>query len=89
MPDKPGSYVLTTFSKKVMYVGLAKSLRRRRNQHLDSEQKTAVTGIGKAIFFLWGETEEVNKVERTWMKIHIQHEGALPLLNSAYSPTAV
>jgi hypothetical protein len=35
------------------------------------------------------ETEDVNKVERTWMNIHIQHEGTLPLLNGAYSPTAV
>jgi hypothetical protein len=89
IPDKPGCYVLTNFSKEVMYVGLAKSLRRRFSQHLDSEQKTAVTKRGRAVLFWWVETEDINKIERTWMNIHIQHEGVLPLLNGVYSPTAV
>jgi predicted GIY-YIG superfamily endonuclease len=71
-----------------LYVGLAKNLRRRFNQHLDSEQKTATTVLGRAILFWWFETGDTNKVERTWMNIHIQREGALPVLNSAYSPTA-
>jgi hypothetical protein len=88
IPDKPGCYALTNFSKEVMYVGLAKNLRKRFTQHLDSEQKTAVTALGRAILFCWLETEDINKVERTWMNIHIQHEGALPVLNSVYSPTA-
>jgi len=88
IPDKAGCYVLTNFSKEVMYVGLATSLRRRFNQHLDSDHKTAVTALGKAVLFFWTETAAINKVERTWMNIHIQHEGTLPLLNAVYSPTA-
>lgn len=87
IPNASGCYVLTNFSNEVMYVGLASNLQRRFNQHLDSDQKTSVTALGKAILFWWCETEEVNKVERTWMNIHIQHEGRLPLLNSVYSPT--
>ena len=83
--EQAGCYVLTTFRGVIMYLGLAKNLRRRFNQHLDSEQKTAVTECGKAIFFSWFETEDLSKVERTWMNIHIQHEGALPLLNKIYS----
>jgi predicted GIY-YIG superfamily endonuclease len=86
--EASGCYALTNFSKEVIYVGLAKNLRRRFNQHLDDQRKTAVTDLGKAILFWWCETEDINKVERTWMNIHIQHEGKLPLLNNAYSPTS-
>jgi GIY-YIG catalytic domain len=89
IPGGPGCYVLTNFSKQVMYVGLARNLRRRFCQHLDSKQKTAATERGRAVLFWWVETEDLNKIERTWMNIHIQHEGTLPLLNGAYSPTAV
>ncbi len=89
VPKLPGCYMLTTFAGDIMYVGLAKNLRRRFNQHLDSEQKTAVTDLGRAIFFWWLETGDINKIERTWMNIHIQHEGTLPLLNKVYSPTVV
>jgi hypothetical protein len=87
IPDAPGCYALTNFSREVMYVGLAKNLRRRFTQHLDNDQKTAVTSLGKVILFWWFETEDTRKVERTWMNIHIQHEGALPILNRVYSPT--
>lgn len=87
IPEQPGCYVLTTFEREVMYLGLTKNLRQRFNEHLDNEQKTAVTKLGRAIFFWWLETEATNKVERTWMNIHIQHEGGLPLLNKVFSPT--
>jgi hypothetical protein len=87
IPEKPGCYVLTTFENEVIYVGLSRNLRSRFNQHLDSEQKTGVTVVGRAIFFSWLQTDDINKVERTWMNIHIQREGALPLLNKVYSPT--
>jgi hypothetical protein len=88
IPEGCGCYVLTSFSREVMYVGLAKNLRRRFTQHLDSPDKIAVTKLGRAILFWWYETAETNKVERTWMNIHSLSEGALPILNSVYSPTA-
>jgi hypothetical protein len=59
------------------------------NQHLDCPEKTRETSKGRAVLFHWFETEELNKVERTWLNIHIQHEGTLPELNSIYSPTSV
>jgi hypothetical protein len=88
IPSASGCYVLSTLDNDVLYVGLAKNLRRRFNQHLDNEQKTNVTPFGAAIFFHWFETDDINKVERTWMNTHIEKEGTLPLLNSAYSPTS-
>jgi hypothetical protein len=87
IPEQSGCYALTNYSRDIMYVGLAKNLRRRFIQHLDSNQKTAVTKLGRATLIFWLETSEIDKVERTWMNIHIQHEGMLPLLNSVYSPT--
>ncbi len=87
VPAKPGCYVLTTFTEVVLYVGLAVDLRSRMKDHLDNPDKTETTQFGRAIWFHWFETPDLNKVERTWMNIHIQHEGCLPELNDVYSPT--
>jgi hypothetical protein len=89
VPTASGCYALTTFSRAVLYIGLAKNLQRRMNQHLDSPEKTCETPLGRAVRFFWFETVNLNKVERTWMNIHIQHEGAIPELNKVYSPTPV
>jgi hypothetical protein len=87
VPEKPGCYVLTTFLKVILYIGLTDNLRRRMNQHLDSFHKTGPTKLGRAILFHWLETPDTHKVERTWMNIHMQNEGSLPVLNGRYSPT--
>jgi hypothetical protein len=88
VPETSGCYVLTTFLKEVLYVGLATNLRRRMNDHLDSPEKTNTTQKGRSVLFHWLETNDINVVERTWMNIHIQHEGTLPLLNRVYSPVS-
>jgi hypothetical protein len=72
----------------VLYIGLADNLRRRMNDHLDNPSKTGETKQGRAVLFHWLETPDTNKVERTWMNIHMQNEGILPLLNRVYSPVA-
>ena len=87
VPDAAGCYVLTTYAGVVLYVGLAEDLRRRMNNHLDDLVKTSPTELGKAFWLHWIESPDTNKIERTWMNIHIQHEGALPFLNTIYSPT--
>jgi predicted GIY-YIG superfamily endonuclease len=89
VPAASGCYVLTTFSKVVLYVGLTNNLRRRMNEHLDSPEKTSETQYGRAILFHWTETADTDRVERTWMNIHQQHEGCLPILNKVYSPVSV
>ena len=87
VPENSGCYVLTTFSRTVLYVGLADNLRRRMNDHLSSPIKTSETELGRAVLFHWIEGSDTNKIERTWMNTHIEHEGILPLLNKMYSPT--
>jgi excinuclease UvrABC nuclease subunit len=89
VPEASGCYVLTTFTKVVLYIGLATNLRRRMIDHLDSPEKTRETLKGRAVQFYWFETSDTNKVERTWMNEHIQHEGELPILNRVYSPVSV
>jgi hypothetical protein len=88
IPEKSGCYVLTTFQGEILYIGLTNNLRRRMNQHLDSPAKVAPTKLGRAVIFHWMECADPSLVERTWMNIHIQHEGSLPILNSVYSPTS-
>jgi hypothetical protein len=87
VPNQSGCYVLSTFAGEVLYIGLTVNLFRRVGDHLDSPAKTAETALGRAIWFHWLETVDRERVERTWMNIHIQHEGCLPVLNRAYSPT--
>ena len=89
IPECPGCYVLSTFDNTILYIGLTMDLRRRFNNHLDNEQKTSVTEIGRAVLFFWIESNDINKIERTWLNIHIQHEGAIPILNKIYSPVSV
>lgn len=86
MTQAAGCYVLATFSGVVLYVGLSADLRRRMGQHLDSPAKTGCTELGRAVIFHWLECDPPNRVERTWMNTHIEHEGRLPILNSVYSP---
>jgi GIY-YIG catalytic domain len=88
VPEQSGCYVLTTFSKIILYVGLADNLRRRMNDHLDNPAKTGETKLGRAVLFHWIECSDTNKIERTWMNIHLHTEGTLPLLNKMYSPTS-
>jgi len=80
--------VLTTFERDVLYIGLTVNLRRRLSEHLDSEAKTGLTAQGRAVLFHWVEAREINKIERTWLNIHLLNEGCLPILNSVYSPTS-
>jgi hypothetical protein len=88
IPVRPGCYVLTNFLKVIFYIGLTVNLRRRMNEHLDDPKKIAETNLGRVVLFHWLESPDINKIERTWMNIHIQNEGALPVLNKVYSPTS-
>jgi hypothetical protein len=89
IPQVGGCYALTTFSHDVLYVGLAIDLQRRMSEHLDTPLKRAPTRHGRAIFFFWLQTADLNRVERTWMNTYLQAEGRLPPLNKMYSPTPV
>lgn len=84
-----GCYVLATFDDEILYVGLAKNLRRRFVQHLDTAEKIAATAKGRAVWFFWLECEELPKVERTWMNAYQLKHAKLPILNKVYSPTSV
>lgn len=87
IPNVAGCYALSTFDGTILYVGLATNLRRRFAQHLDSPAKTQETRLGRAVKFHWIETDDINRVERTWLNIHVHHEGQYPVLNKVFSPT--
>ena len=66
--------MLTTFAGVVLYVGLAENLRRRMNNHLDDPVKVSETTLGRAVLFHWIESEDTNKIERTWMNTHMVND---------------
>lgn len=88
IPSKAGCYVLTTFDGEVLYIGLAAHLRRRIAQHLDNPSKTASTANGRAVIVHWRYADRLEQLERTWLLIHEQHEGRLPVLNRVHSPVS-
>jgi hypothetical protein len=87
VPNSAGCYALTNFEETVLYVGLATDLRRRFMQHLEKPEKTGVSAEGRATKFYWVETIDINRVERTWLNIHVHNEGRFPILNKVYSPS--
>lgn len=87
--EKAGCYVLTTFEGALLYVGLATNIRKRMNNHLDNPIKTKETTHGRAVWFYWIECNDPALVERTWMNMHMNIEGVLPILNSVYSPVSI
>lgn len=89
VPEASGCYALATFQGTVLYIGLTNNLKRRMAEHLDNPEKTAETPLGRPVLFHWIEGENMNQIERTWMNIHIQHEGRQPLLNKIYSPVSI
>ena len=89
VPARPGCYVLASFSRTVLYVGLASNLRKRMAAHFDDPRKTGATASGRAVWFFWIESAETSKIERTWMNICIQHEGRLPEMNRVFSPVVI
>jgi len=89
IPNTSGCYALSSLDETVLYVGLANNLQRRFGQHLDSPEKCASTTHGRVVLFHWIESLEINKIERTWMNIHIQNEGRRPVLNKIDSPVSI
>lgn len=85
VPNESGCYVLATFELDVAYIGRAVNLKRRMLQHLDNEEKIKEYDFGRAVWFYWLEHDRTERLERTWMNIHLENEGVLPPLNKIYS----
>ncbi len=89
VPEQSGCYVLATFQGDILYVGLAKDLKRRFGDHLDDPKKTSKTENGRVVLFHWFECDELEKVERTWQNECELEDGVLPILNRVKSPVSV
>ncbi len=89
VPSEPGCYALATYSRDVLYVGLAsRSIRDRMGVHLDTEEKRKRGNMGVPFWFVYlvCASEEVNRLERGWMNQAILTDGDTPALNKVYSP---
>jgi hypothetical protein len=88
-PQAAGCYVLATFDKKVLYVGLASSdIRSRMRSHLQDPNKIASPGIGMPFwfFFIEAPSQSVNSIERGWLHECLLADGQWPVFNEADSP---
>ena len=88
VPVSRGCYVLTTFDGTILYVGLAGSLASRFVQHCDTKEKCEPTLDGKAFWFYYlsAESNELSRIERTWIQQHFALHGRRPILNKIDSP---
>ena len=88
VPVEPGCYVLTTFEGDVLYVGLTDDLHRRFWEHRDTKEKCEPTAQGMAFWFyyLGCEIKHLERIERTWLNIHVEFHGERPILNKCDSP---
>ena len=84
VPEGPGCYALATFSRIVLYIGRTTNLRARMKRHLADDAKVTLTRYGRASIFFWIESDDIERIERTWTNLCIQCEGRLPVLNSVY-----
>lgn len=88
VPEMSGCYALATFEEDILYIGLAKNLRRRLIDHLNDPRKISKTSNGRAFFFYWLECDELEKIERTWQNSCVLSDGRLPVLNKIVSPVS-
>jgi excinuclease UvrABC nuclease subunit len=88
VPKVTGCYVLTTFDKDILYIGLSENLYDRFQQHLNNPEKTNSTAEGKAIWFYFATYNPINlpQLERTWINQFVALHGHLPILNKVNSP---
>jgi hypothetical protein len=90
IPKNAGCYTLVTFSNDILYIGLTINLYNRFMQHLDSPDKSGVTKYGKAVwfYFLGYDSNNLQKLERTWLNQYEAIHGIKPILNKISSPLA-
>ena len=88
IPTTSGCYVLTTFEKDILYIGLSESLFDRFQQHLGNPEKTNPTDEGRAIwfYFMLFNIKNLRKLERTWLNQFNVFHGRRPILNLVDSP---
>ena len=90
VPTAAGCYALVSFDFVVLYIGLSKNLLRRFREHLDCKEKIMPTQDGKAFWFYYRLCEEndLEMLERTWLKIACDMDGRRPILNCVDSPVS-
>ena len=89
LPPTAGCYCLTNASMEVLYVGQAKSLRRRLREHFFANKRTLLTRFGRVSQVYWKRAllAELNPLERGWIETIRLIDGGLPPLNSIGAPT--
>ncbi|MDL2210534.1 GIY-YIG nuclease family protein [Desulfovibrio sp. OttesenSCG-928-O18] len=82
-----GGYALTTAPGEILYIGKTNNFYRRFQEHLDNNEKTGMTSLGKAIWFYFLEYPEIQigQLERSWLNQFLAKHAVLPELNKIYA----
>ncbi len=88
MSTDSGCYALSNHEDKVLYVGQAKCLRDRMENHLSNPEKTAMTKLGKAFWFYYlaSPLNLLDRIELGWNQQYEDAEGCKPILNKVRPP---
>lgn len=89
LPDAPGCYALSNASFDIIYLGQAKSLKRRVIQHLDAGRHRESTPLGRASLVSVLRIDDpftLSAHERGWLNQCVLCDGALPPLNKIHAP---
>lgn len=88
VPRSSGCYILSTYDNEILYIGLTKNLYNRFIKHLNTPEKINPTIDGRAIWFHYMvfDTQNLPKLERTWLNQFLIAHARFPILNKISSP---
>ena len=90
IPAESGCYALAAYNGAILYIGQAKNLRNRMEQHLREDAKRQNTPHGVAFWMHYKKWDaiQLDGLERGWMQQHqFQEQGARPFFNKIDAPT--
>lgn len=87
-PNESGCYVITNYDGFILYIGQAKNIHNRLDNHLNDSEKRGPTPHGKAFWFYYLLCPEIelDALERGWVNEYRLKHGELPYFNKINPP---
>ena len=80
--DGSGSYVISTFSGDILFIGIGGNIRDCFAKSMSALKKPAFSSHRQPVFFHWRLATNPAALTEIWLKRHRLSEGCVPLLNS-------
>ena len=83
-PEESGCYALTTGGGAILYIGQARNIAKRMEQHLADDEKRARTSW---LYYKFWPANDLDGLERGWMNEYkLKERGERPLINKVDAP---